>query len=41
MQLVTTAKSSYESQLVLDCANGVGALPMGPIADKLRNYIDI
>lgn len=32
---------NYENQIVLDCANGVGALPMHLLTNKVRQYIDI
>ena len=33
--------SNYENWMVLDCSNGVGALPMQTITDRVRSYIDI
>mmetsp|Transcript_27104 Transcript_27104/g.36205 ORF Transcript_27104/g.36205 Transcript_27104/m.36205 type:complete len:165 (-) Transcript_27104:395-889(-) len=33
--------SNYESQMVLDCANGVGAIPMQAVAYTVRNFVDI
>jgi len=32
---------NYEQKIMLDCANGVGALPMMLITNRIRNYIDI
>ena len=32
---------NYENEMILDCANGVGALPMDMIANRIRSSIDI
>ena len=37
----TTPLQNYESSLVLDCANGVGALPMYDVVQALRGFLEI
>ena len=32
---------NYETNLVLDCANGVGALPMLLVSTRIQSYINI
>ena len=41
LNLIDTDWSSYENELVLDCANGVGALPMILIKNRIKDYINI
>lgn len=33
--------SKYETKMVLDCANGVGAIPMVSIVDRIKDYVEI
>ena len=39
MSLLGEEGNNYESSLVLDCANGVGAIPMQTISEKIREYV--
>lgn len=35
------ATKNYEQKLILDCANGVGAIPMSTMVKSLRGILDI
>ena len=43
LRLTNQDTQNYERELVLDCANGVGAIPMEQLVRDLRdgNYLDI